>query len=165
MDTRACRLALLFLAALLVTAGCNDDDTPADDDDYTTEEPEPPCEEGYVLDRDLPDEFLDDFPDGCVPAACGAGRWGNLEVDEDTVYVDAGAGDGGDGSEDAPFNSIQVGLDAAGDSGLMVAVAAGTYFENLLLTEDNEDAGNVEYDFTATHCTVDVTGNDLWWMP
>lgn len=34
-----------------------------------------------------------------------------------------------------------------------------------LLTEDNEDAGNVEYDFTATHCTVDVTGNDLWWMP
>ncbi len=89
--------------------------------------PEPGCDTGY----------LDD--DGeCVPAACGTGTWGNLEVDESTVYVDTAAAEGGVGSEAAPFTSIQAGLDAAGDAdGGMVAVAAGTYLETLELGYDH----------------------------
>ncbi len=78
------------------------------------------------------------IPDGttCVPEACGTGTWGNLETADDTVYVDVTANAGGDGSKDAPFASIQDGLDAQGRDG-MVAVAAGTYVENLELTKDH----------------------------
>ncbi len=92
-------------------------DTGPDPDTY------PYCDTGY----------LDD--DGeCVPVACGTGTWGNLDVDENTVYVDITAAEGGDGSEVAPFTSIQDGLDAAGDAdGGMVAVAAGSYPETLEL--------------------------------
>ncbi|MDP6935208.1 MAG: right-handed parallel beta-helix repeat-containing protein, partial [Myxococcota bacterium] len=58
--------------------------------------------------------------------------WGDLETDSDTIYVDASAEDGGDGSKDSPFTVIQEGLDAQGRNG-MVAVAAGTYVENLYM--------------------------------
>ena len=100
----------------------------ADDTGRTTDsgpaiDPDPDCDTGY----------LDDEGE-CVPAVCGTGAWGNLEVDESTVYVDIAAAEGGDGSEAAPFTSIQAGLDAAGDAdGSMVAVAAGTYPETLEL--------------------------------
>jgi len=84
---------------------------------------EPGCDTGQLEDEGE-----------CVPAACGTGTWGNLEVDESTVYVDIMAAEGGDGSEIAPFTSIQAGLDAAGDAdGGMVAVAAGSYPEMLEL--------------------------------
>ena len=76
-------------------------------------------------DPDCDSGQLDDGGE-CVPAACGTGTWGNLEVDENTVYVDVTAAEGGDGSEAAPFSSIQAGLDAAGEAdGGLVAVAAG----------------------------------------
>ena len=137
MDHRWTAQLLLYSAIWVLIAGC-EDDTPAEDGDSITDSELSPCAEGYRQDPDLPDEFLDDFPDGCVPQSCGIGRWGNLEVDGETVYVDANAAEGGDGSEDAPFTSIQAGLDAAGEAGGgMVAVAAGTYFENLLLTQDH----------------------------
>ena len=99
-----------------------DDTTPTYDTGPVTD-PDPDCDTG----------LLDD--DGeCVPAACGTGTWGNLELDESTVFVDLAAADGGDGSEAAPFVSIQDGLDAAADAdGGMVAVAAGTYQETLEL--------------------------------
>ncbi|MDP6934599.1 MAG: right-handed parallel beta-helix repeat-containing protein, partial [Myxococcota bacterium] len=88
-------------------------------------DPEPlTCGEGELLDGET-----------CVPEACGTGTWGNLETDPDTVYVDASAEAGGDGSEDRPFTVIQEGLDAQDDKA-MVAVAAGTYVENLLLGRD-----------------------------
>ena len=176
MDARTHRLVLL-LAALLVTTGC-DDDPPADaDDDDTTEEPGPSCEDGYILDPDLPDEFLEEYPDGCVPAACGVGLWGNLEVEGDTIYVDASADEGGDGSGDAPFTSIQDGLDAAGDSGLMVVVAAGTNVENLVLTEDHDgvhlagrcqelvvmDASEGEEDESGIRADG-FMGDEEWWV-
>ena len=34
-----------------------------------------------------------------------------------------------------------------------------------LRTEDLEDAGDVEFEFTATHCPVDLTDNEFVWMP
>jgi len=84
---------------------------------------EPACDSG----------LLDDGGE-CVPAACGTGTWGDLELDEGTVFVDIAAGEGGDGSQAAPFTSIQAGLDAAGDAGGgLVAVAAGSYQETLEL--------------------------------
>ncbi len=83
----------------------------------------PACDSGQIDD------------DGeCVPAACGSGTWGDLDLDKSTVYVDVAAAEGGNGSQDAPLSSIQAGLDAAGDAGGgMVAVAAGSYAETLEL--------------------------------
>jgi len=93
----------------------------------------PAYDTGPVTDPGCDTGHLDD--DGeCVPASCGTGTWGNLEADESTIYVDIAAAEGGAGSETAPFSSIQLGLDAAGDAGGgMVAVAAGTYQETLQL--------------------------------
>jgi len=99
------------------------------------------CDTGPAVDTDLDCDTgqLDDDGD-CVPAVCGIGTWGNLEVDESTIYVDIVAAEGGDGSEAAPFTSIQAGLDAAGDAdGGLVAVAAGTYPETLELGRSHGD--------------------------
>ena len=130
----------LVLAFSLLFLACNDDDDDDDAADDDTNSETPSCDPGYVLTADLPDEFMEEYPDGCVPEDCGAGRWGNLETDGDTVYVDAYAGEDGDGSESAPFALIRDGLDTAGEAGGgIVAVAAGTYFENLSLTAVNKD--------------------------
>ncbi|MDP6932923.1 MAG: right-handed parallel beta-helix repeat-containing protein [Myxococcota bacterium] len=89
-------------------------------------DPEPvTCAEGELLDGDA-----------CVPEACGTGTWGELETDGDTIYVDGSAEDGGDGSRDRPFTVIQEGLDTQDGDG-MVAVAAGTYLENLQMNSDH----------------------------
>jgi len=89
----------------------------------------PACDSGYLED------------DGdCVPAACGTGTWGELQTDESTVYVDIMVAEGGDGSQAAPFTSIQAGLDAAGAAGGgLVAVAAGSYVETLELASEHDD--------------------------
>ncbi|MDP6932203.1 MAG: right-handed parallel beta-helix repeat-containing protein [Myxococcota bacterium] len=83
------------------------------------------CAEGELLDGDA-----------CVPEACGTGTWGDLETNGDTLYVDASAEAGGDGSKESPFTVIQEGLDAQ-EERAMVAVAAGTYVENLQMTGDH----------------------------
>ncbi|MDP6935260.1 MAG: hypothetical protein QGG40_20235, partial [Myxococcota bacterium] len=91
-----------------------------------TEEPAAlTCAEGELLDGER-----------CVPEACGIGTWGNLQTDEVTVYVDASAEAGGDGSKESPFTIIQEGIDAQ-DQRAMVAVAAGTYQENVQITGDH----------------------------
>lgn len=75
--------------------------------------------------------------DRCVPAGCGVGPWGSVAGD---VWVDAAAADGGDGSPDRPFQTIQEGADAAGAlGGGTVAVAEGTYPGTLALTADHRD--------------------------
>ena len=137
MDHQRTTPLLLCFAILVMTPGCDEDTAVGDDDTFSAPELSP-CDEGSRQDPDVPAEFLDEFPDGCVPQACGIGRWGNLEVDGETVFVDVHAGEGGDGSEQAPFTSIQAGLDAAGNGGGTVAVAAGTYAENLTLTGDHD---------------------------
>ncbi len=115
-------------AMLLLLAACGDknhDTAPPTEPDDTG--PDPTCNEGEILDGDE-----------CVPEACGTGPWGDLATDEATVFVDIEAAEGGDGSEGAPFTSIQAGLDAAGGAGGgMVAVADGDYIEHALLESNH----------------------------
>ncbi len=108
--------SVALLAVLLASAGC-----PAAPGVRDTSEPVQPCDEGWVRDGD----------GACVPEACGVGRWGGLEGA--TVFVDLAAAEGGDGSQDAPFSSIQAGIDLAGAAGgAVVAVAAGSYPQALV---------------------------------
>ena len=87
-------------------------------------EPEAPCATGQLLDA-TGDESV------CVPEACGIGPWGN-EADAD-LFVAVGAR-GGDGSQERPFGSIQEAADVMGsDGGGVVAIAGGTYVENLAM--------------------------------
>jgi hypothetical protein len=74
----------------------------------------------------------------CNPGDCGDGTWGILPLDNETLYVNAEAPAGGNGSETAPFDTIQAGADAAASAGGgMVAIAAGTYTENLFLDDSH----------------------------
>ena len=89
----------------------------------------PPCPTGQLLDETGEEPV-------CVPDACGIGAWGN-ELDAD-LFVDAGADDG-DGSQERPFRRIQDAADAMGsDGGGVVAIAGGTYVENLALDADHD---------------------------
>jgi hypothetical protein len=64
-------------------------------------------------------------------AACAAGTWGDIPVEPDTEYVDASyAAGASDGSQTAPWTTIQEGIDAA-LPGAIVAVAEGSYPESL----------------------------------
>lgn len=92
--------------------------------------PSPPeCAEGEALDGD-----------GCVPVGCGVGPWGDLPVDADTIYVDRSASAGGEGTASAPLTTIQAGVDLAAErDGALVAVAAGTYVENLVMGDGYKD--------------------------
>ncbi len=72
----------------------------------------------------------------CVPEACGTGKWGGADQAGADMFVDAQADASGDGSIDHPFTTIQAGADAA--DGGRVAVAAGTYVENLALIKDHD---------------------------
>jgi len=113
---------VLGLLALGCPTGEPDDDA-ADDD--SAGEP-PACDEGLVLDGDV-----------CVPEACGVGNWGELDPAAVAVFVDGAAEDGGDGSETSPLRWVQDGIDAAAAlGGGTVALAAGTYLENLVLGDD-----------------------------
>ncbi len=69
----------------------------------------------------------------CHPVGdCGAGQWGNIPVDQDTVYVDASFVGASDGSAAAPFTTITDAMAAAPEGGL-IAVAAGTYAEDITI--------------------------------
>ncbi len=64
---------------------------------------------------------------------CGDGKWGDLPVDGTTEYVDASyAGGDADGSEAKPWPTIGEAVDAAAP-GALIAVAAGTYGESVLI--------------------------------
>src|SRR5262245_50775857 len=62
---------------------------------------------------------------------CGAGKWGDIPIDATTVYVDAFyPGLDSDGSSDKPFTTISDAV-AAAASGALIAVAAGSYVEDV----------------------------------
>ena len=91
--------------------------------------PPPVCPVGQVQDVDTEE---------CVPEHCGSEPWGLIERTGDTIHVAPWGDDDWDGSERWPYRTIQQGADEAGDEGGgLVAVAAGTYVENLELDQDH----------------------------
>ncbi|HZO12164.1 MAG TPA: hypothetical protein VFB62_02870, partial [Polyangiaceae bacterium] len=68
----------------------------------------------------------------CRPVApCGTGAWGDIPIEPNTIYVDARyQGVDSDGRAAAPFTTIGEALAAAPD-GALIAVAAGSYVEDV----------------------------------
>jgi hypothetical protein len=111
------------------------------------------CVHGGVAPEDCPPGF-EAFEHGCAPslpdepcasgtmalagetscravADCGAAPWGNIPLEPGALYVDiAYQGGNNDGSESAPFNSIQDALDVVTPGGL-IAIAEGEYVDAL----------------------------------
>jgi hypothetical protein len=103
------------------------------------------CGEGFVHDGDAacepvlppmpcdPGEMARIGKSSCSPiSTCGSGTWGDIPVEADTVYVDATANGPQDGSTANPFATIQAAVDAA-PTGAIVAIAAGTYDEDVVI--------------------------------
>lgn len=114
-----------------------------DEDGYGTGEPISSCSAvaGYVPDgtdcNDTDPLVLDEA--ACVPESCGVGTWGNVEVDDATIHVDGAGLHAGDGSITEPFLSVQEGVDeAAARGGATVVIAAGSYLENVRLTNEHD---------------------------
>ncbi len=87
--------------------------------------PETPCPAGQLA---LPGETV------CHDVApCGAGTWGDIPVESTTQYVNqAYPGSDSDGSAEKPWTSIAAGV-ATAAPGALVAIAAGTYAEDVLV--------------------------------
>jgi hypothetical protein len=61
---------------------------------------------------------------------CGAGTWGDIPIEPGTQHVDASSGGNGDGSALSPWATVGEAVEAAAD-GALVAIAAGTYVEDV----------------------------------
>ncbi|MFC1482269.1 hypothetical protein ACFL51_00530 [Myxococcota bacterium] len=109
--------------------------------------PTEPCPWGYM-------EILG-FTE-CQPIGdCGTGTWGLIEIDATTVFVDASAdATGADGSQGAPFVTIQEAYDVVVEGG-QIAVAAGEYEERLVIDKEVRLTGR---------CAELVTVRGEWWL-
>ena len=78
----------------------------------------------------------------CQPIGdCGTGTWGNIKTTASTIFVDQGhAKTGGKGTIAEPYKTIGEAL-AHATAGIQIAVAAGTYKEDLSISVDIELAG------------------------
>lgn len=65
---------------------------------------------------------------------CGSGQWGTLPTDANTVHVDQSFAGTSNGSAAAPFTTIGAALMAAAP-GAFIAVAAGTYNEDITISQ------------------------------
>lgn len=156
------RLSVLALLALLT--GCDGAETepappqlPPSCAEHELALPDGSCIRPGVLPDGCGEGFVHDGAYGCEPIlpaepcppgqmavpgddtcrsvmACGPGKWGDLPVDATTQYVD-GAYSGGDsdGSENRPWPTIGQAVSAAAP-GALIAVAAGSYPENLYIS-------------------------------
>lgn len=86
--------------------------------------PPPACQDGLIAAVGA---------ERCAPVmSCGSGPWGDLAVDAATQYVDQSFTGPSDGSATAPWTTITDGVTAA-SAGALVAVAAGSYDENVTI--------------------------------
>jgi hypothetical protein len=92
------------------------------------------CEPVLPAERCPPAMMAVPGDEACHPLMdCGSGKWGTLLVDASTVYVDASASAAmSDGSESQPWTTIGEALLSA-PAGELVAVAAGTYNEDITI--------------------------------
>ncbi len=68
-------------------------------------------------------------------APCGTGTWGDIPIDGTTQFVDRSyLGGGSDGTQAKPWLTLQAGIDAAA-SGAIVAIAAGSYVEDVVIDQ------------------------------
>ncbi len=75
----------------------------------------------------------------CVPAACGNGTWGDIEVGSDAVFVSADGPEGGVGTRGRPFPTLEAAVEARRTAGPgMIVVAAGTYPSALQLGVEDD---------------------------
>jgi hypothetical protein len=66
--------------------------------------------------------------------ACASGRWGDIPLEPNTVYVDQTyAGGASDGSETRPWTTVSDAV-AVAPSGALIAIARGTYVEDVIVT-------------------------------
>ncbi len=115
------------------------------------------CQAAGVPPKECGDGFKSDGQGGCLPilpaepcnkglmavpgdttcheiSPCGASLWGDIPVEPTTQFVDGSyAGVDSNGSQTKPWTTVQEGIDAA-EKGAIVAIAAGTYSENLTLS-------------------------------
>jgi hypothetical protein len=89
--------------------------------------PAEPCAQGQMA---IPGETQ------CHPVMdCGEGAWGDIVTDSSTQFVDGSyAGGNSDGSQSAPWTTIDEAYTAA-SPGAVIAVAAGSYVENVSLSK------------------------------
>jgi hypothetical protein len=73
----------------------------------------------------------------CHPVMdCGSGQWGDIPVDAATIYVDGSyLGGNSDGSAVRPWTSVSQAMGGAA-SGALVAIAAGDYVEDVVVTSE-----------------------------
>lgn len=118
-------------------------------------EPEAPCEPGFLLDAD---------GETCLEQECGEGPWGGWDRSGGALHVAPWGTDDGDGSEDRPFASIQAASDHASGAGLdAIAIAEGTYLEDIRLIDDHD--GLMLHGRCADRTViqgVDPGGNAVW---
>ncbi|MFC1482267.1 right-handed parallel beta-helix repeat-containing protein [Myxococcota bacterium] len=115
--------------------------------------PTEPCPWGYM-------EILGE-PE-CQPIGdCGTGTWGVIEIDATTVFVDATAdATGADGSQGAPFVTIQEAYDVVVAGG-QIAVAAGEYAERLVLDQPTRLVGRCAELVTITDASLPAADHPL----
>lgn len=115
------------------TAGDSETDTTGDSETDTGEtdtdtDTAPNCAEGQIFDGEV-----------CVPEICGVAPWGNIPVDETTVYVDGNYPYHGTGTPDNPFIHISEALDHCALVGIKsIAVARANYQEDLRISADHD---------------------------
>ena len=118
------------LAPGVPTDGCGQGFEPDGEGGCLAILPDAPCASGSMA---LPGEQT------CRPVSpCGAGTWGDIPTDGSTLFVDASYGGGNEnGSQAQPFTTVQQAL-AAAASGGRIAVAAGSYAEDLFIDKPVE---------------------------
>ena len=99
--------------------------------------PDGPCSDGTMPKVTCPNGTMEKIGySNCQPIGdCGTGTWGKIKTTASTIYVDQTYNGGGsDGSQSKPFLTIGAALFNA-TTGKHIAVAAGTYKENVSIMQ------------------------------